>query len=612
MVRKAYATPRNLRLGQSGELMELMPEEFDVAAYGEIMSDSFPLSAVPLKQRRLAKIGTIVSKRCHEGFSWHNICVPLSQLNWKILLESFLPNYILVESCICDSVRAWPQFTYNMAGYASSISKIIALANKLGVPAIFWHTLGPDLLRYYENILPAFDIVACADEESIESLGKKGLSPRSLPRAFSPEHFNPLTGPRLSRPAPRVVFDGLGRLTRNEEARSALSRFSNGSLAIVDSGLMTPPYNIARSPVSSFGKQILGNISQTRIQDLYKASGACLSLATKSDGFAPAWEEHALEAAACGIPVLHIGEETGTIGSFAKIFKDSGNAARYWSELILQPFAREREGHLAWRNVHKEHTFAHRMAAIHRWLNLPGDPAPCPLASIVTPSCRKDNFHHVMRQYEAQTWPNKELIFVFNGLREDMPEMRGRDDARIVHVPAEYAVGSVMNAGLLEAKGTYFFRMDDDDLYGPNYMADRMIYFNEFAIDSISNSRCWMNFADSANARITDVDFVPQDNTVFALGDATYRLLGFTGGSLAARRDFALSLGFMDAANSHADVAFLYKGMFFASNSAHLKIDPFNFCVKRNNPACHTWSAPKEELEGFLSATEVPMKYIFV
>lgn len=115
----------------------------------------------------------------------------------------------------------------------------------------------------------------------------------------------------------------------------------------------------------------------------------------------------------------------------------------------------------------------------------------------------------------------------------------------------------------MEARGEFVFRLDDDDIYGEHYIADRMIHFREFAIDSLSNARAWMSF-DGRVARVTRVDRIPQDDTVLALGSATYQLLGYTGASWGARRDFALRLGFLEAANAHADVAFLSRAMTLA------------------------------------------------
>lgn len=87
------------------------------------------------------------------------------------------------------------------------------------------------------------------------------------------------------------------------------------------------------------------------------------------------------------------------------------------------------------------------MATIHEWLGLGGDPFPLPRVSIITPSMRPDNFSHVLEQYAAQTWGNRELIYVFNGPVDRMPNLE-RPDVRMIAVPPEHAAGMAMSAAL--------------------------------------------------------------------------------------------------------------------------------------------------------------------
>lgn len=199
---------------------------------------------------------------------------------------------------------------------------------------------------------------------------------------------------------------------------------------------------------------------------------------------------------------------------------------------------------------------------------------------------------------------------MFNGPVDRMPNLE-RPDVRMIAVPPEHAAGMAMSAGVMEARGEFVFRLDDDDIYGEHYIADRMIHFREFAIDSLSNARAWMSF-DGRVARVTRVDRIPQDDTVLALGSATYQLLGYTGASWGARRDFALRLGFLEAANAHADVAFLSRAMTLAPASAHLRVNPFNLCVRRGAPARHTWGAGRTELDTLLDFEEVPLAGVFL
>ena len=610
MIRRSTAGARWAHIGQSGDFVAVAPEDRGVYFYDMPCAETFAPSAVPLVPRQCARVALLASPRCFEGLAWHAACLPLAPGDWRHILDSAAPDYLLVESCVYDSRRAWPQLPHAVAGNAALLRDMAEHAAARGIPALFWHTLGPEMLPYFAGALSAFAIVACADERSFELLRRGGLAPRLLPQAFAPEQFHPVSGPRFEPPVSRIVFDGIARLARFGEARDAVAPFAGTGLAVVDSGAFTPPYNFERSAAAPFAPDVLGTVSRTAVQELYRDSGAYLSVATAREGFAPAWEQRALEAAACRLPVLHVGPAAGAVAEVANVFADAREAAEYWRELRHRPLERARAGHLAWRAAHEWHTFARRMATIHEWLGLGGDPFPLPRVSIITPSMRPDNFSQVLEQYAAQTWGNRELIYVFNGPVDRMPNLE-RPDVRMIAVPPEHAAGMAMSAGVMEARGEFVFLLDDDDIYGEHYIADRMIHFREFAIDSLSNARAWMSF-DGRVARVTRVDRIPQDDTVLALGSATYQLLGYTGASWGARRDFALRLGFLEAANAHADVAFLSRAMTLAPASAHLRVNPFNLCVRRGAPARHTWGAGRTELDTLLDFEEVPLAGVFL
>lgn len=610
MVRLSTAGARLAHLGQSGDSVAVAPGEYGAYFHGTPCRETFAPSALPLAAHRCARIAMLGSERCVAGFSWHATCLPLTPANWRRVLDDGAPEYLLVESCVYDSQRAWPLLPHAVAADPALLRQMAEYAAGKGIPAIFWHTLGPDVLPPFLEALPAFALLACADDISLERLRRRGLAARSLPQAFAPEYFNPVSGPRFEARSSRIVFDGIARLTRFREVRDAVAPFLDKGLAIVDSGALTPPYNLARSPAEPFSGAVLGTLSRTLLPDLYKDSAACLSVATSWEGFAPAWEQRGLEAAASGLPVLHVGPISGPMAAIAATFTSGAQAAEFWQHLRSEPLARARAAHAAWRTSHEEHTFAHRMAAIHRWLGLPRDPCPSARASIITPSMRPGNFSHVLAQYEAQTWPNKELVYVFNGPKNEMPRC-DRPDVRLLHVPPEHAAGMVMNAGIMRASGDCVFRLDDDDLYGAHYVSDRMLCFREFAIDSLSNARIWTSF-DGRSASVSKTDSIPQDDTVIALGCATYAMGRYAGASWGARRDFALRLGFLEAANAHADVSFLLKAMSLAPASAHLRVAPFNLCVRRGAPEGHTWGISRPELEALLNPDHVPLAEAFL
>ena len=97
-----------------------------------------------------------------------------------------------------------------------------------------------------------------------------------------------------------------------------------------------------------------------------------------------------------------------------------------------------------------------------------------PLATIVTPTKRPSLWPQILANFTRQTYPNKELIVVVHGAPDEAfevpPDLAGR--VRILHLPASVNLGFCMNEGIKHAKGEFWFKVDDDDFYGPHFVED--------------------------------------------------------------------------------------------------------------------------------------------
>lgn len=616
IIRKASARSRLLRFGCSGDSVDVPPEALGALLYFLPPSLERPLAALPVKRQQLARVAMIASPRVHDGFAWHNACYELTSSNWQAVLRLARPDYLLVESCLYDSARAWNLHAFDSASYAAQLHTLAEAARMAGVPSVFWYTLGEDMLDFFLEGMRTFDFVGCADTLALERLTRSGIAAHPLPWAFAPEQFNPLTNFKLAEYPPTLLFDGIARMMRFPLVRETLDALRDMNLHIIDTGMLTTPYNLERFPHRALAAHVRGDVSQTIVQELYKTVGAYLSVEDAPGCLPPAQHWRALEAAACRCPVLHCGNAGHNetfLKDFVEILPSPEAIKTRYTELLAQSLERERAGHLAWRAAHNRHTFAHRMDAIHSWLGISRTAVPKPLASIVTPSMRPQNQAHVLRQYEQQSYPCKELVYVFNGDAGQIPSLpTDRQDIRIVHVPREYSTGMVMNAGLQEAKGEYVFRLDDDDLYGHNYVSDRMIYFREFDINALSNSRSFITFENNGFVSILGVEEISQDNTVFSMGNASYSILKFTGGSIAMKKNYALYAAYQEQAYAYTDVAILFKNIFFTPCVAYCKVDALNFCVVRHDIAGHTWAAPRQEIMQYTQAGSVPLPAVFM
>lgn len=608
IIRKFPARDDFLRLGSSGEELCMRPEYRNMLFFALQPSHEPVPACLPCQRKKRQRVALIASSRVFNGFAWHNACYPLVPGFWRQTLRLSRPAYLLVESCLYDSARSWPLACFR-ANFTSRIREICNAARRLAIPAIFWYTLGPDLLPCFAEVMRSFDFVACADIQIMENLRKMGLEPRYFPWAFAPEQFNPLKNRGASCRRAGLLFDGISRLMRFSHIRYLLKKLDLPDLEIIESGMLVPEYNLQHFDTGEIAGKIAGCVSQTFIQDWYRQASALLSLPDSPRSLSPAQQWRALEAAACHLPVLHYGsQDTEFLKNFAELFSSADSLRERWETLRNNFMEREIAGHLAWRKSHSSFTFSQRMDELESWLGL--DHPKELAASVVVPSIRPQYYESVAKWFRNQKYRNSELIYVFNGSGQvfNPPAEAG---IRVLHVPAEYSSGMVINAGICAARGDCVFKCDDDDLYGLSYVADRMIYFREFPVDILCNARFFVNFADSGEAHLVGASDGGDDHTIFPMGHTSYSMYKANGGSLAMRREFAVNVKFQEQAYAHADVSLLMKGILFARRAIFLKVDCLNFCVRRGETALHTWAAASEEIMAH-AVCSTPLEMLFV
>lgn len=104
--------------------------------------------------------------------------------------------------------------------------------------------------------------------------------------------------------------------------------------------------------------------------------------------------------------------------------------------------------------------------------------------SIVTPTTEsRHKFHEQLyRCFDAQTWPDKELVIVetYTGSPSEFFAQKAQTDSRVVYVKFKRPVGNDFSIGLKRNVGTHLASgeviasFDDDDLYAPSYL-DTMV-----------------------------------------------------------------------------------------------------------------------------------------
>jgi len=100
-----------------------------------------------------------------------------------------------------------------------------------------------------------------------------------------------------------------------------------------------------------------------------------------------------------------------------------------------------------------------------------------PLVSIIIPVFNSEkHIAETIASALAQTWPNKEIIIVDDGSKDNSVDIaRGFNNAVIrIFEQENKGASAARNKGLLEAKGEYVQFLDADDLLSPNKITDQL------------------------------------------------------------------------------------------------------------------------------------------
>ncbi|PTN33802.1 glycosyltransferase [Desulfonatronum sp. SC1] len=570
--------------------MPIRPDSNKVLELLGYWSPPVPL-CIPLKKtlNSSLRIACVVEDRLYHGLRFEGQVMLLTPANWKHVLKYGKPDFLLMESIWNTATGNWHMGQCPNAPSRNELLEMVSLARKLSIPTVFWITKGHEYHEHYKDFARHFNHVFCADPKETELLRAEDLKAEDLLPCVQPAIYNPFRHYEDYNVFNLdMLYDGWADLDRMADELNFLQEVKPYGLNIIESR-----YQIFRRRMDAlpeFKDCILGCVTeQSRIQALRYAKAYITLDKTLSTRITQQWKT--LEAAACRLPVVHRGSLSED-DVRKDVVIECPDQMKFLVEFVRfreDDLYRERLGHLGWRKAFQEHTFAHRIRKICKTIGIEHDWVEYPKASLITPTFRREHLPRCLQTFKQQTYPNKELVLVFNG--DELPKHtdlcldKTRDDIKISNVPGEMFAGACLNQGRALAEGEYFFRVDDDDQYGTNYI-----------LDMILQARCID--ADIFGKPPAPIYFEGEDE-IYMRGDTiTLRVihpelltkkLWIGGNSFAGRRKVFSDFFFDDCSFGAADTCFLYrireKKDYVIALMDHLNL----VAERRNDQQSHTW-----------------------
>jgi len=510
-------------------------------------------------------------------------------------------------------VEGGPELGPAGAGGDAAVDRVLAAARRRKVPAVLWHTQDLSFGDRFDALAKTFDFVFCADARVAERLRADGIRAEWLPPAVQPRIHNPFRDfVDLNALDTGVLYDGLIDLFAGGGAPDVLRRALPHGLRVIDS--QSQVFRSKLKNLGEFAGAALGCTDREGAVLALKYARAALfldgSVRTRTS---QQWA--VLEAAACRLPVFHVGalpQDDPRCGIVTEI-ADAAALEEILGRVMTDDLERRRLAQPGWRKVQLEHTFGQRLRDICTAAGVRTDWAEYRAATLVTPSRRIELLGRCLDTFRRQSWPAKDLVLVVNrntleGAEAIIGDVRPGEAVQIVNVPEERYAGACLNVGNALARGEYCFRVDDDDYYGDHYITDMMLHLRCVDADVVGKPPRYAHFEEEGVTyarppRVPELTFLPPERCARCS-------LWLGGNSLGGRREVLMDTPYPDRAFGAADTIFLMtagqKGLRIAS------LDELNMVASRREGGDHTWTLSADDLKRKSRALEQGIAHLMV
>ncbi len=558
-----------------GERYKHLPKELDLDVSQFL---AYPPLPIPESKGERPRIAAVLDTFTEHSLRYEADLLLLSRENWRSEIDESRPELLFVESAFSGNNRQWRHLIVDCEKLEENpLHDLVQYCRSVGIPSVFWNKEDP---AHFDNFIEAareFDVVFTSDADCVpvyrEAVGHDRIY--VLPFAAQPRLHNPSR--EEGWPNHPVCFAGSWVQNRFPDREEALKSLLDPAMPL---GLHIFDRNLTRTDLgehyrfpAQYREAIAGTLTYEEMLSAYRCYDVMLNANTVSES-PTMFSRRVFESLACGTPVVSsesIGM-TRMLGEHVRVAGSREATVSHLLDLLGDDEARLREGHLAYRYVHENHTYRHRMDDVFRSVGIEPTGTDRPAVSVLMPTMRPENVALCLENFAKQTYENKELVLILNNAEFDLDAIRKTSESipnvQVIHVDGRVTLGECLNRGVEASSGKYVAKMDDDDLYGDRYLADAVLAASFSDADVVGKGAFFTYFEESDTMALAEVT-----------REHTFSFF-VTGGTLFIRADVARKNPF-DSVSLREDTNFLH-----AAARAGCRIysaDRFNFVRMRSS-----------------------------
>lgn len=541
-------------------------------------------------------VGVILDDFSSAAFSFEWNLLHLRKDSWHQQLADTRIDFLFVESAWNGNSGSWKFQLTGTSGPKPEFLALMEWCRAQSIPTVFWNKEDPP---HYDDFLPAarcFDVVFTSDSDRIpsylEDLGHDRVA--ALPFAAQPAIHNPIrTG--QDRHSRGVAFAGMYFAHKYPERRQQMDMLLTAARNASQGGPELEIFSRQLGGESNyqfpvpFSENVIGTLDYARMLTAYRAYKVFLNVNSVVDSPSMC-ARRIFEITACGTPV--VSAPSAAIEHFFEpdevlVAGSQAQGEHQIRMLARSPELNDRVVHKGQRRIWAENTYAHRAETIvASVLPARSHPVGLPTASAMVSTIRPHQLEHVFATVGSQVGVDLELVLLTHGFEadavrlEDLAKQYGVRRYKVLTAPRELSLGECLNMCVHAASGNVLTKMDDDDYYGPNYLADLLNALEFSQADVVGKLAHHMHFS-SNKATVLRMPHLEHTSTRIVMGP-----------TITARREVFEAHPFQPL-NRGEDTAFL-KAVTTAGGSIY-SADRFNFCQLRSTEG-HTWDVSDEEL----------------